>query len=312
MIQTRSDIAPGVQAWLNLSRPPFHLVGVLPFVLGNVLAWHDRQGFDWLAASLGCAAVVLIMLATYYSGEYFDYEVDLLSARISRNRFSGGTQVLQAGGIERKNAFRAALAALGCAGALGCIIQFGLGTGPLTILLGATGMAAGFFYTTKPVQWAYRGVGEIIIGFSYGWLPIASAYYLQTGGFSSTVAWISLPIGFSIFNVIFINEFPDYPADCIIGKRNLVVRFGPDRMIYLFALAGAAVWATTAYAVYEAFPVIALLFFAPIFLVSAFSIVQALKGGYKDARTLERLCAMTLVVNLSTTLYFILCVMVYL
>jgi 1,4-dihydroxy-2-naphthoate octaprenyltransferase len=308
MMQTRSAILPTMHAWFDLSRPPFHLVGVLPFVLGNVLAWQHRQGFDWLTASLGCAAVVLIMLATYYSGEYFDYEVDLLSARMNRNRFSGGTQVLQSGGIVRRNAFRASLASLGLAGVLGCIIQFGLGTGPLTILLGALGMVAGFFYTTRPVQWSYRGVGEIIIGFSYGWLPIATAYYLQAGDFSATVAWVSLPVGFSIFNVILINEFPDYPADRTAGKRNLVVRFGPDRMVYLFALASAAVWATTAYASYTAFPAVALLFFAPIFLVSALSTVQALQGGYKDARTLERLCAMTLVVNLGTTLYFILCV----
>jgi 1,4-dihydroxy-2-naphthoate octaprenyltransferase len=303
---------PTVHAWFELSRPPFHLVGVLPFVLGNVLAWQQGQGFDWLIASLGCAAVVLIMLATYYSGEYFDYEVDLLSARMSRNRFSGGTQVLQSGGIERRNAFRASLVSLGLAGGLGCIIQFALGAGPLTIVLGAAGMAAGFFYTTKPVQWSYRGVGEIIIGFAYGWLPIASAYYVQTGDFSATAAWVSLPIGFSIFNVILINEFPDYPADRAAGKRNLVVRFGPDRMVYLFALASAAVWVTSAYAAYAAFPALALSFFTPIFLVSALSTVQALKGGYRDARTLERICAMTLVVNLGTTLYFIFCAMAYL
>lgn len=128
---------------------------------------------------MGCGvlAVIFIMLATYYSGEYFDYDTDALSEKLERNRFSGGTQVLQTGIIPQKHAFVAALLA---AGIVGLILQFYFKTDPYTIPLGAIGMLAGFFYTTKPIQWSYRSVGEILIGFCYGWLPVAASYYIQT------------------------------------------------------------------------------------------------------------------------------------
>lgn len=309
MIQNEAAVLPSIRAWINLSRAPFHLVGGLPFILGNVLAWQTHHSFEWLTAALGCLAVVFIMLATYYSGEYFDYEVDLLSARLERNRFSGGTQVLQSGAVDRKSAFFASLVSLGFAGCLGIVIQFVLGTGPLTLLFGLFGMTAGFFYTTKPVQWSYRGVGEVIIGVCYGWLPIAAAYYLQAGSFSALVTWVSLPVGFSIFNVILINEFPDYPADLRAGKRNLVVRFGREKMAYLYSLASIAGWVTAGFAAVVIFRPMALLFLAPILFISGMATVHVLRRAYRDRKTLEKICALTLLVNLGTTLFFIVGIM---
>ncbi|MCK7467412.1 MAG: prenyltransferase [Desulfosudis oleivorans] len=67
------------------------------------------------------------------------------------------------------------------AAAIGCILQFVYQTGPYTLLLGLLGAFSGFFYSTPPIRLVKRGIGEIFIGFCYGWLPVASAYYIQTG-----------------------------------------------------------------------------------------------------------------------------------
>lgn len=294
-----------LQAWFNLSRPPFHTVGVLPFILGAVLAWHQTGRLDWVVFGWGLLATILIMLATYYSGEYFDYETDTLS-RFERNRFSGGTQVLQTGIIPKRHALIAALVCLVLSGGVGLLLQFCYRTGPYTILLGALGMVAGFFYSTKPIQWAYRGFGEIWIWFAYGWLPVAASYYIQVGEIPTLIYWIALPIAFTIFNVILINEFPDYPADKKICKKNLVVRFGKKRMSRFYVLVSLAFWGSYVLSFSFGVPIKAIIFFAPIFILSVVTTGQVLRGDYKDRGKLEGICAKTLVLNLGTTLSLIL------
>ncbi len=96
---------------------------------------------------------------------------------------------------------------------IGIVLQFVYKTGPYTLVLGCLGALPGFFYSTEPVRLVKRGVGEIFIGFCYGWLPVASSYYIQTATIAPIIHWLWLPIGFSIFNVILLNEFPDYEAD---------------------------------------------------------------------------------------------------
>jgi 1,4-dihydroxy-2-naphthoate octaprenyltransferase len=61
-------IGKKLYAWFSLSRPPFHLVGVLPFILGGVLAWQHVGFFRWDIFAWGSLGVTLIMLATYYAG----------------------------------------------------------------------------------------------------------------------------------------------------------------------------------------------------------------------------------------------------
>ena len=293
-------------AWFFLSRPPFHTVGIFPFLLGGLLARQVTGHLDWIILGWGALAVVLIMLATYYAGEYFDYETDTLSARLERNPFSGGTQILQTAIIPRKQAFIAALICLCLAGAAGLLLQFYYKTGPYTIPLGVLGMFAGFFYSSQPIQWAYRGIGEIWIGFCYGWLAIAASFYLQAGKLSPLVHWTALPIALTIFNVILINEFPDYLADQKVSKKNLVVRFGKVKMSKLYTLISIAVWLSFFLSVLAGIHLKALFFFSPVFLLSFATTLQVLRGEYKNRNKLKQICAKTLIVNLGTTISFIL------
>jgi len=57
-------------------------------------------------------------------------------------------------------------------------------------------------------------------------LPVASAYYIQTSAIHPVIHWMAIPIGITIFNVILLNEFPDYEADKATGKKNLLYRLG--------------------------------------------------------------------------------------
>jgi len=57
-----------LKAWISLSRPPFHSVGIFPFILGALLAWRYEGHLDWIILGWGIIAVIFIMLSTYYSG----------------------------------------------------------------------------------------------------------------------------------------------------------------------------------------------------------------------------------------------------
>lgn len=303
------QIGERLSAWLALSRLPFHSVGVLPFILGMVLARRSKEIFRWDICAWGTLGVVLVMLSTYYAGEYWDYREDTLSARLGSSRFAGGSGVLQRGLLPRRAPLWGSLISLLLALGVAAILQWGYRTGPCTIWFCALGLLGGFFYSTRPVRWVSTGVGELWIAFCYGWLPVAVGYYLQVGGIAPLVHWMAVPIGLSIFNVILLNEFPDYPADLEAGKSNLTVRLGPERASYLYALASLGSWVAVLLSLGQGVPTSALWFYLPILALSLILVVLVMHGRWRDRATLERLCGANLVVNLGTTAAYILALM---
>jgi len=289
-------------AWWKLSRVPFLSVGILPLVLGFVLAWRWGYKGPLGLYLLSSVAVILIMWMSYYLGERNDLEGDRLNQDF--NRFSGGSRILVEGILPGWVSILLGYGCLVAAILTGLYIYLQYQTGPWTLLLGGIGIFFGFFYSGKPFQWSYRGIGEILIGFCYGWLPIATGFYLFTGFFSGQVFLLSIPVGLSIFNVILINEFPDEEADRAIGKRNLVARFGRVRMSDLYL--GLSILIGLSF-----IKVLLVVGQTPlwIFMLSAiplmfilWNLIQIWRGDYQDAKKLEMLCRNTLFINLSITM----------
>ncbi|MBM4430528.1 MAG: prenyltransferase [Chloroflexi bacterium] len=301
-----SSVANQLRAWLALSRPPFHTVGILPFVLGAVLAVRDTASFRWDICLWGVVGVVLVLLATYYAGEYWDQAEDTLSGREGPSRFAGGSQVVQRGLLPRRAPLWASLACLFLALAVGLVLQWGYRTGPWTLPLGLLGLLGGFFYSTRPLRWVRTGWGELWIAFCYGWLPIAVGYYLQTAVFAPLVHWLALPVGLTIFNVILLNEFPDYPADLATGKANLTVRLGRESAARLYGLASAASWGAVWLSLRHGVPSRFWWLGLPLLVLSLLVALAVLRGHWRERANLEKLCAANLGVNLGLTLSYIL------
>lgn len=295
-----------LKALLALSRPPFHTVGVLPFLLGTILAYYQEGVFSWAIVIWGTIGVVLIMLATYYAGEYWDFREDELSARAYPSKFAGGSRVIQQGILSRNFARNASIICLLLALGVGVVLQFVYRTGPFTLVLGIVGIIGGFFYSARPVRWVSTGFGEIWIAFCYGWLPIGAAFYLQTGFISWLAHWMAIPVGLSIFNVILLNEFPDYEADRKAEKKNILVRFGVKKGSHIYAYASSASWIFYIVSLYRGVPKQALLFYMPVFFVSVIIVTMVLAGRWQNRLVLERLCGMNILVNLGTTASYIL------
>lgn len=140
------------------------------------------------------------------------------------------------------------------------------------------GMIAALGYTAPPLAFAYRGIGEAMIGLSYGPFITLGSFLVQTGRLDTVALLVSLVPGFLITAVIWINEFPDYEADKTVGKRNMVVRLGKKKAVlvypWFFILAYATVIAGV---VLRMFPLYTL--FSLITLPTA---IQAIRNAVKN------------------------------
>lgn len=292
------------RVWLQAMRVPFYSVGLAPFFMGVALAWNHGYEISWAVILSAAGGVFFIMLATYLLGEYFDFETDRINREF--NRFSGGGRAFLHRKEPPKSLLAVALLAVLVAGGSGLLLHFNFRTGPFTIPLGLTGIFCGIFYSTRPLQWAYRGLGEVLIAFCYGWLTVNTGYYLMASHFHPTATLASLPVALSIFNVILINEFPDYRADLETGKRTLVVRCGKDMMGRLYCIVAGAALVTL-------LGVVNLEEFSPKMVWSFFPLM-ALGGGkmllvsmklYRDRAILEKICGATILFNLLISLFIL-------
>jgi 1,4-dihydroxy-2-naphthoate octaprenyltransferase len=291
-----------IVAWWKLSRIPFLSVGILPLILGFVLAWRWGYKGPLGLYVLSTMAVILIMWMTYYLGEWNDLEGDRLNQGF--NRFSGGSRVLVKGVLPVWVSLFLGYGCLAGAILIGFYIYLQYQTDPRTLLLGGIGIFSGFFYSNKPFRWSYRGVGEIVIGFCYGWLPIATGFFLFTGFFSQQVILLSIPVGLSIFNVILINEFPDEEADRAIGKRNLVIRFGREKMgdLYLGLSILTGLSFVKVILIFGQTPFWLFILSGIPLLLILWNLIQVWRGSYRDGKKLELICRNTIFVNLSMTM----------
>ncbi len=292
-----------LKGWIQAFRLPFHSVGVAPFTLGALLAWRWEGLFSWPVYLLGVGAVILIMGMTYFSNEYFDFGTDVLNKEF--NKFSGASRALPDGRVSRPQVLKAALSFLGLAALVGLAIQFVFKTGSLTIPLGLLGILAGFFYTAKLVQLAYRGVGELFIAICYGWLPVFTGYYLLAGfpqGFFLHL--ITIPIALTIFLVILVNEFPDFSSDQALGKRNLVVRLGKEKASFVYALVALLTILTLFLPVWLDLAVRNWWLFLLPASLGAINLFSVARGEWRVPSQLEGICARTIGFNLLVTLTY--------
>ena len=221
-------------SWLTLFRLGATARGVLPFLLGAVIAWSQGNPINLAVLVLSSIAVIFIMLMTFLINEYYDYGADIINREF--HRLSGGSRVLPMGLIPRQQSLIAAYVCLSLAVIIGLWLYFYYQTGPFTILLGTVAIFIGYFYTAKPFRWSYRGLGEIAIWFSCGWLATFTGYYLQTGHFDMVTTLAALPGATSVFLLILINEIPDIKSDRLAGKRNLAARLGRKKTASLYSI----------------------------------------------------------------------------
>lgn len=236
----------------QLADPKIWVASTVPMAVGGALAYAHRGAFDWPWFLAGAAAVYCIEIGKNAVNEVVDWlsGVDRYVAPDKRTPFSGGKKTIVDGLLTVREAAIIAVAAMAAGAAIGLVVAF---TREFAVLwFGLAGFFASIFYSLPPLQLAYRGGGEAAVGLTFGPLITCGTFLVQAGTVTLEVFLVSIPLGFLIAGVLWINQYPDYEADKRGGKMNGVVRLGKKKAGAVYALLlGGAYLGAAAVAVYS-------------------------------------------------------------
>jgi len=220
-----------IKKWIVAIRAPFFTASAIPVLVGTALAWNLTGKFSFYKFVLTLVGVPLFNAGTNLANDYYDHKTGNDEINTNLTPFSGGSRVIQNGVVPPKHMLIGSFLFF----ALGSIIGLYLNAvtpGNLILFLGIFGFLSGFLYTFTPILIGYRGWGEFLVGLNLGTLAIIGAYYVQAHTLSWATFWVSLPIGFLVAAILYINQFPDYEADKAVNKRHWVVRLGKKNAVY--------------------------------------------------------------------------------
>jgi len=221
------------------SRPKFLTASVAPILVGSALGYAVSSGFNLLLFAFALLAIMLLQGGANIVNDYFDHTSGNDWVNKNPTPFSGGRRFIQEGILSPGTTLLAGIAAMLIASAIGVVIVL-LTKSMFILVLGLIGLFGGYFYTASPIRLGYHSIGEVIIGFLFGLLPVCGAYYLQTGVVDSIALLPGIIVGLLIFLIILVNEFPDADADAAVNKKTLVVKFGVTKAVWIYRTAVAA------------------------------------------------------------------------
>ena len=245
------------------TRPPFLSVTFAACLIGLATAALDGAMLRPAAAFFTVFFALVAHAGINILNDYYDALNGTDAANSERQfPFTGGSRFIQNGvlGLGAAGVFGYAL--------LAAVIPAGLWltwtSANGLILVGLAGLFVGWAYSAPPLKLMSRGWGEPAV--ACGWLiVVVGADYVQRGAFSPLPFVAGLSYALHVANVLFINQFPDVKADAAVGKRNWVVRLGPQRARYGYPLTVGLAYGWLAGAVlFGALPWTALIAFAAL------------------------------------------------
>jgi 1,4-dihydroxy-2-naphthoate octaprenyltransferase len=199
----------------------FLYAGLLPYFLGAAWAYGVEKTFRPGVFWLGLFGIFLSVVGVESFNEYFDAKM-------------GTDRVFNPDADEYipEWMFSLGVAAFAVAAAIGFYLAWE-GGWPI-VLYTLLGGAAAVWYVGPPIRWVYRGLGETVIGLSYGPWMVLGSLQLHTHRFSWGALLASLVPGLLIMSLATVNNIPDFHQDRLVGKKNLVVRLGRKNGRYLY------------------------------------------------------------------------------
>ncbi len=232
-----------VKAWLQEVKLGIIPASTIPIFVGTAVAFGLDGVFNLELFLVTLIAGIFLHWGADVANDYFDHTEEKTGSDDINVEFirpySGGSRTIQQGLLTPKEVAVGAVVCYIVAGILGLYLFLRLGW--VILALGGIGAFFGFFYSTPPIRFVKRGIGEFVIGTMFGFLMVVGAYYVQIAELVSIpLAWplnipiqqfiepalVSIPVAIMIALVLYINEFPDYIADRDANKRTLVVRLG--------------------------------------------------------------------------------------
>ena len=218
--------------WLQAARLKFLAQGIMPIFLAGAIAYSEGIFKPaYFLITLVAAAAVQVGLTMF--NDTIDFVNGTDRCKIgAKNPFSGGSGVLTSGIIQPKQALIVIFSLYFFA--LLCAIYLAVEVGIISLWIAILGAAVSIFYTARPLRFAYRGIGELMMFIGYGLVLTAWAYFVHSTQLNGEILLIGAIPGLLMWAMILINEIPDYQEDRAANKKNIVYRLGPRNTKNLF------------------------------------------------------------------------------
>jgi len=221
-----------IKTYLKALRLPFLAGSIIPLITASAFAFH-RGSFSLLPLVVAIIGLGALHLGSNLINDYYDSKgSDPINIRLTP--FSGGSRVIQENELQPNTIL--ALSIVFFSIGIVCGLWFTFWGRPYVLLIGLSGLLAGWIYSSPPLSLMSHGLGEILIFFAFGPLITLGTYYVITNNLSWPAFLLGIPHGFLIMAVIWINQFPDYQADKKANKKNLVVKLGLSKARYVYSL----------------------------------------------------------------------------
>ncbi len=208
--------------WLGPARLPFLILTPACIALGLACVQWTQGHINGLHAWLVLLGAAAAHVSVNAFNEYQDFRSGL-DALTQRTPFSGGSGVLPAHPELAGVALLMAVIGLGVS--IGVGLYFVNLRGLALLPLGLTGVALVLAYT----PWITRQPLLCLLapGLGFGPLMILGTQVALTGHTSATAVAASMVPFFLVNNLLLLNQFPDVHADRQVGRRNILIVYGP-------------------------------------------------------------------------------------
>jgi 1,4-dihydroxy-2-naphthoate octaprenyltransferase len=246
--------APGpIRRWVLAARPRTLPAAMVPVIVGVALI--RPRTINWGNSSLCLVVALALQVGTNYANDYSDGVRGTDEVRVGPFRLTASKLV---SAITVRNA---AFVSFFLAGAAGLLLASR--TSWWLVAVGATAIAAGWFYTGGPRPYGYYGFGELFVFVYFGLVATVGTAYVQHLTIPDRSWWLGTATGFMACALLEANNLRDVEGDLSAGKRTLAARMDRRRAPWLFATCVLGVLVAIAGAGHSVVGVVAVLLYIP-------------------------------------------------
>jgi len=284
------------KSWIKAARPrtlPLALSGIM---LGCGLAWF-YGAIQSLVSILAIITATCIQIFSNFANDYGD------SRKGTDNALRvGPARTVQAGEISLKEMEKGMilLGGLSLFSGIWLVYEATWNISPLTFFsfigLGILSLLAAYFYTSGKHSYGYIGLGDLAVFIFFGLLPVAGAFFLNSGYMDAPVLLPAISMGLFSTGVLNLNNMRDIENDQRSGKITLAVRMGRlNSRIYHLAI---ITWGWTTAVIYTLYENVShwqwlFLLILPVFISDLIKVYRTREAALLDP-FLKRLALSTL------------------
>ena len=202
-----------IKTWITGSRPRTLTAAIAPVLVGTSIALDES--IDVWRFILTLAVSLTLQIAVNYANDYSD---GIKGTDQSR---TGPPRLVASKAATPNQVLTAAVISFTAAATLGLLLA--IWTTPWLIPIGATAIAAAYFYTGGKHPYGYAGLGELSVMLFFGLVATAGTAYIQTEEITLLAVICGIGIGSVACALLTANNLRDITADREAGKRTLSV-----------------------------------------------------------------------------------------